>query len=94
MLKPLGDRVILQQQEEEEQTIDGIVIANNAKEKPQSGKVVAVNDGRVLDNGTKVDPSVKVGDQVLFDKYAGTEVKYQGDKYLVLHEKDIVAIED
>ncbi|ASG79230.1 MULTISPECIES: co-chaperone GroES [Lactiplantibacillus] len=94
MLKPLGDRVILQQQEEEEQTIGGIVIANNAKEKPQSGKVVAVNDGRVLDNGTKVDPSVKVGDQVLFDKYAGTEVKYQGDKYLVLHEKDIVAIED
>ncbi|WP_455389935.1 co-chaperone GroES [Lactiplantibacillus pentosus] len=93
MLKPLGDRVILQQQEEE-QTIGGIVIANNAKEKPQSGKVVAVNDGRVLDNGTKVDPSVKVGDQVLFDKYAGTEVKYQGDKYLVLHEKDIVAIED
>ena len=94
MLKPLGDRVILQQQEEEEQTIGGIVIANNAKEKPQSGKVVAVNDGRVLDNGTKVDPSVKVGDQVLFDKYAGTEVKYQCDKYLVLHEKDIVAIED
>ncbi|MDY1544250.1 co-chaperone GroES [Lactiplantibacillus pentosus] len=94
MLKPLGDRVILQQQEEEEQTIGGIVIANNAKEKSQSGKVVAVNDGRVLDNGTKVDPSVKVGDQVLFDKYAGTEVKYQGDKYLVLHEKDIVAIED
>ncbi|MDC6398475.1 co-chaperone GroES [Lactiplantibacillus pentosus] len=94
MLKPLGDRVILQQEEEEEQTIGGIVIANNAKEKPQSGKVVAVNDGRVLDNGTKVDPSVKVGDQVLFDKYAGTEVKYQGDKYLVLHEKDIVAIED
>jgi chaperonin GroES len=94
VLKPLGDRVILQQQEEEEQTIGGIVIANNAKEKPQSGKVVAVNDGRVLDNGTKVDPSVKVGDQVLFDKYAGTEVKYQGDKYLVLHEKDIVAIED
>ncbi|MCT3296834.1 co-chaperone GroES [Lactiplantibacillus pentosus] len=94
MLKPLGDRVILQQQEEEEQTIGGIVIANNAKETPQSGKVVAVNDGRVLDNGTKVDPSVKVGDQVLFDKYAGTEVKYQGDKYLVLHEKDIVAIED
>ncbi|MBP5809935.1 co-chaperone GroES [Lactiplantibacillus argentoratensis] len=93
MLKPLGDRVILQQQEEE-QTIGGIVIANNAKEKPQSGKVVAVNDGRVLDNGTKVDPSVKVGDQVLFDKYAGTEVKYQGAKYLVLHEKDIVAIED
>ncbi|WP_047998969.1 co-chaperone GroES [Lactiplantibacillus herbarum] len=94
MLKPLGDRVILQQQEEEEQTIGGIVIANNAKEKPQSGKVVAINDGRVLDNGTKIDPSVKVGDQVLFDKYAGTEVKYQDAKYLVLHEKDIVAIED
>jgi len=94
VLKPLGDRVILQQQAEEEQTVGGIVIANNAKEKPQSGKVVAVSDGRVLDNGTKVAPSVKIGEQVLFDKYAGTEVKYEGSTYLVLHEKDIVAVED
>ena len=92
MLKPLGDRVILQQQEEEEQTIGGIVIANNAKEKPQSGKVVAVNDGRVLDNGTKVDPSVKVGDQVLFDKYAGTEVKLDGKEIIIVRQSDILAI--
>lgn len=94
MLKPLGDRVILEAQEEEEQTVGGIVLASNAKEKSQSGKVVAVGEGRVLDNGKKVAPSVKAGDTVIFDKYAGTEVSYEGKKYLVLHEKDIVAVID
>jgi chaperonin GroES len=94
LLKPLGDRVILEAQEEEEQTVGGIVLASNAKEKSQSGKVVAVGDGRVLDNGEKVAPSVKTGDTVIFDKYAGTEVSYEDKKYLVLHEKDIVAIID
>ncbi|MBU7555207.1 co-chaperone GroES [Pediococcus ethanolidurans] len=94
MLKPLGDRVILEAQEEEEQTVGGIVLASNAKEKSQSGKVVAVGEGRVLDNGEKVAPSVKAGDTVIFDKYAGTEVSYEGKKYLVLHEKDIVAVID
>jgi Co-chaperonin GroES (HSP10) len=68
--------------------------ASNAQEKPQTGKVVAVGSGRVLDNGEKVAPSVKEGDTVLFDKYAGTEVKYNGDSYLVVHEKDLVAIVD
>ncbi|EJF00173.1 co-chaperone GroES [Liquorilactobacillus mali] len=94
MLKPLGDRVILEVQKDEEQTVGGIVIASNAQEKPQTGKVVAVGAGRVLDNGEKVALSVKVGETVLFDKYAGTEVKYEEKEYLVVHEKDIVAIVD
>ncbi|WP_054711437.1 co-chaperone GroES [Secundilactobacillus paracollinoides] len=93
MLKPLGDRVILQAQEEET-TVGGIVLASNAQEKPQTAKVVAVGDGRVLDNGEKVAPSVKEGETVLFDKYSGTEVKYEGASYLVVHEKDLVAIVD
>ncbi|ANZ61564.1 co-chaperone GroES [Secundilactobacillus paracollinoides] len=93
MLKPLGDRVILQAQEEET-TVGGIVLASNAQEKPQTAKVVAVGDGRVLDNGEKVAPSVKEGETVLLDKYSGTEVKYEGASYLVVHEKDLVAIVD
>lgn len=92
MLKPLGDRVILEVQKEEEQTVGGIVLASNAKEKPQTGKVLAVGTGRVLDNGERVVPSVKEGDTVVFDKYAGTEVSYEGEKYLVVRENDIVAV--
>ncbi|GAB6092615.1 co-chaperone GroES [Furfurilactobacillus curtus] len=92
MLKPLGDRVILQASEEEEQTVGGIVLASNAQEKPTTGKVISVGAGRVLDNGDSVAPSVKEGDTVMFDKYAGTQVTYDGADYLVLHEKDIVAI--
>lgn len=92
MLKPLGDRVILEVQKEEEQTVGGIVLASNAKEKPQTGKVLAVGTGRVLDNGEKVVPSVKEGDTVVFDKYAGTEVSYEDEKYLVVRENDIVAV--
>ena len=94
MLKPLGDRVILEVQKEEEQKVGGIILASNAKEKPQTAEVVAVGDGRVLDNGQKVAPSVKKGEIVLFDKYSGTEVKYEEKNYLVVHEKDIVAIVD
>ena len=92
MIKPLGDRVILEVQKEEEQTVGGIVLASNAKEKPQTGKVLAVGTGRVLDNGEKVVPSVKEGDTVVFDKYDGTEVSYEGEKYLVVRENDIVAV--
>ncbi|GLB47150.1 10 kDa chaperonin [Philodulcilactobacillus myokoensis] len=94
MLKPLGDRVVIERQEEENKTIGGIVLANNAKEKPQTGTVVAVGAGRTLDNGKTLEPSVKKGDKVLFDKYAGTSVKYDGKSYLVLHDKDLVAIVD
>lgn len=94
MLKPLGDRVILQAQEDEEQTVGGIVLASNAQEKPQTAKIIAVGTGRTLDNGDTVAPAVKEGQTVLFDKYAGTEVEYDGATYLVVHEKDLVAIVD
>lgn len=94
MLKPLGDRVVLQAEQEEEKNIGGIVLASNAQEKPTVGKVIAVGEGRVLENGEKLAPSVKENDRVLFDKYAGNEVEYEGQKYLVVHEKDIVAVID
>lgn len=91
MLKPLGDRVVLKVAEEEK-TVGGIVLTSAAKEKPQTGEVVAVGDGRLLKNGEKAALSVKAGDTVMFEKYAGTEVKYDGQEYLIVHEKDIVAI--
>ena len=93
VLKPLGDRVVLKA-EEEEKTVGGIVLASNAKDKPTTGKVIAVGAGRTLDNGQVVAVSVKEGDKVLFDKYAGREVEYDGEKYLVVHEKDLVAVID
>ncbi|KRL12862.1 co-chaperone GroES [Schleiferilactobacillus perolens] len=92
MLKPLGDRVIVKVQEAEEQTVGGIVLASNAKEKPQTGEIVAVGEGALTDSGSRIKPSVKTGDKVLFDKYAGSEVRYDDQKYLVLHDKDIMAI--
>lgn len=94
VLKPLGDRVILEVAKEEEQTVGGIVLAGSAKEKPQTAKVVAVGTGRILDNGTKEEMTLKVGDVVVFDKYAGTQVEYEGQEYLVMHEKDVLAIVD
>lgn len=94
MLKPLGDRVVLKVQKEEEQSIGGIAIASNAKEKPTTGEVIAVGNGRILDNGQRVEPEVKVGQSVVFDKYAGSEVKYEGEEYLVIRENDIIAVID
>ena len=94
MLKPLGDRVVLKVQKEEEQSIGGIVIASNAKEKPTTGEVIAVGNGRILDTGQRVEPEVKVGQSVVFDKYAGSEVKYEGEEYLVIRENDIIAVID
>ena len=94
MLKPLGDRVVLKVQKEEEQSIGGIVIASNAKEKPTTGEVIAVGNGRILDNGQRVEPEVKVGQSVVFDKYAGSEVKYEGEEYLVIRENDMIAVVD
>lgn len=94
MLKPLGDRVIIKVTKEEETTASGIVLAGTAKEKPQTGEVIAVGAGRVLDNGTKAELSVVVGDTVFFEKYAGSEVKYGGIEYLVIKESDIIAIVD
>ncbi|KRN27435.1 hypothetical protein IV38_GL002087 [Lactobacillus selangorensis] len=94
MLKPLGDRVIIEVEEPKEETVGGIVLANNAKQKPQSGKIVAVGNGNVTADGKTIPMNVKVGDVVVYDKYAGSEVTYDEKKYLVLHEKDLMAIED
>ena len=92
MLKPLGDRVVIELVESEEKTASGIVLPDTAKEKPQEGKVVAVGSGRVLDSGERVALEVSVGDRIIFSKYAGTEVKYEGKEYLVLRESDILAV--
>ena len=94
MRKPLGERVVLKVQKGEEQAMGGIVIASNAKEKPTTGEVIAVGNGRILDNGQRVEPEVKVGQSVVFDKYAGSEVKYEGEEYLVIRENDIIAVID
>ena len=92
MLKPLGDRVMIEVAKEEEKTVGGLVLTSAAKEKPQTGVVVAVGEGRVLDNGSLAAVPVSVGDTVLFEKYAGSEVKYEGQEYLIFSAKDIVAI--
>ncbi|KGR90609.1 hypothetical protein CD30_10410 [Ureibacillus massiliensis 4400831 = CIP 108448 = CCUG 49529] len=92
MLRPLGDRIIIELVEVEEKTASGLVLPDSAKEKPQQGKVVAVGTGRVLDNGTRVELEVKEGDTIIFSKYSGTEVKYEGNEYLILRESDILAV--
>jgi chaperonin GroES len=92
MLRPLGDRIVIELVESEEKTASGIVLPDSAKEKPQEGKVVAVGTGRVLENGERVALEVSVGDRIIFSKYAGTEVKYQGTEYLLLRESDILAV--
>ncbi len=92
MLKPLGDRVVIELVESEEKTASGIVLPDSAQEKPQEGKVVAVGTGRVLDNGERIALEVAEGDSIIFSKYAGTEVKYQGNEYLILRESDILAV--
>lgn len=92
MIKPLGDRVVIKALEREEKTKSGILLPDTAKEKPQEGKVVAVGTGKMLDNGTRVALDVKEGDKVIFSKYAGTEVKIDGEDYLILSERDVLAI--
>lgn len=92
MLKPIGDKVIVEPLSEEEKTAGGIILPDTAKEKPQEGKVIAVGSGKILESGQKVDMEVKVGDRVIFSKYGGTEVKHKGKEYLILRESDIYAI--
>lgn len=92
MIKPLGDRVVIELVEQEETTASGIVLPDSAQEKPQEGKVVAVGSGRVTDNGEKVALEVSEGDRIIFSKFAGTEVEYQGTEYLILRENDILAV--
>ena len=91
-IRPLHDRIIVKRMEEERVSAGGIVIPDSATEKPIKGEVVAVGAGKALDNGTTRAPGVKVGDKVLFGKYAGTEVKLDGTDYLVVREDDIFAI--
>ena len=91
-LRPLHDRVIVRRMEEETMSAGGIVIPDNATEKPSRGEVLAVGEGKLLDSGDVRPLAVKVGDQVLFGKYAGTEVKADGEELLVMREDDIVAV--
>lgn len=91
MIKPLGERVLIEPIAKEETTASGIVLPDTAKEKPQEGKVIAVGSGAVKD-GVRVALEVKEGDRVLFSKYAGTEIKYEGKEYLIMKESDIHAI--
>ncbi|HSP21309.1 MAG TPA: co-chaperone GroES [Planococcus sp. (in: firmicutes)] len=92
MLRPLGDRVIIKLIEAEEKTSSGIVLPGSAQEKPQEGKVIAVGNGLIRDNGQRTELDVKEGDRVIFSKYAGSELKYDGNEYLILRENDILAI--
>jgi len=92
LLKPLGDRVVIELVKSEEKTASGIVLPDSAKEKPQEGKIVAVGTGRVLESGERVALEVAAGDRIIFSKYAGTEVKYEGTEYLILGESDILAV--
>ena len=91
-LKPLGDRVVVKAVEAEEKTRGGIILPDTAKDKPQEGEVVAVGPGRVLDNGSRVAPEVKVGDRVIYSKYGGTEIKVDDVEYLVIRESDLLAV--
>lgn len=93
-IRPLHDRLIVKRLEAEQKTKGGIIIPDSAKEKPQEGEVLAVGNGKILDDGKKVPLDVKVGDRVLFSKYSGTDIKIDGEEYLILKEDDIQAIMD
>ncbi len=93
-LKPLGDRVVLKLVEQEEKTRGGILLPDTAKEKPQKGEVLAVGSGKVLDSGEKIPLDVQVGNKVIFGRYSGTEVKVEGEEYLIVSERDILAVVD
>ncbi|TBH20477.1 co-chaperone GroES [Thermus thermamylovorans] len=92
VIKPLGDRVVVKRIEEEPKTKGGIVLPDTAKEKPQKGKVIAVGTGRILENGQKVPLEVKEGDIVVFAKYGGTEIEIEGEEYVILSERDLLAV--
>lgn len=92
MIKPLGERVVIEVSEGDVKTASGIVLPDTAKEKPQKGKVIAAGPGKLLDNGERANMEVKAGDEVLFSKYSGTEVKVDDKEYLVVRESDILAI--
>ncbi len=91
-LRPLQDRILVQRVEEETTTKGGIIIPDTAKEKPAEGKVVAVGNGKVGDDGKRVPLEIKTGDRILFGKYAGTEVKIDGEEYLIMREDDVLGV--
>ena len=91
-VRPLHDRIIVQRLEEGEQKIGGIIIPDSAKEKPQQGKVIAVGNGKVKDDGTRVALDVKAGDTILFGKYSGQEIKVDGEEYLIMREDEVLAV--
>jgi chaperonin GroES len=91
-LKPLQDRILVQRVEEEKTTKGGIIIPDTAKEKPAEGKVVAVGDGKVADDGKRIPLTIKKGDRILFGKYSGTEVKIEGEEYLIMREDDVLGV--
>ena len=94
-IRPLGDRILVKRVEEEETSKGGIIIPDSAKEKPQEGEVIAVGPGKMLEDGRKQTPCVAVGDKILYGKYGGTEIKHDGQDYLIMREDDILAkIED
>jgi len=91
-LRPLGDRLVVEHVEQSEKTAGGVFLPDTAKEKPQEGKVLAVGSGRTLDNGNKLAMDVKVGDKVIYSKYSGSEIKLDGTDYLIISEKDVLAV--
>ena len=91
-IKPLGDRILIKRVEAEEKTRGGIVLPDTAKEKPREGVVVAIGEGRLLEDGKRAPFTVKVNDRVLFSSYAGTEVKWEGEEYLILGEEDVLGV--
>ena len=93
-IKPLEDKIVVQASEAETTTASGIVIPDTAKEKPQEGKVLAVGPGRFNDSGARIPVDVSVGDVVIYTKYGGTEIKYNGEEYLILSARDVLAVVD
>ena len=91
-LRPLQDRILVQRVKEEEKTKGGIIIPDTAKEKPAEGKIVSVGKGKLDENGKRIAPEVKKGDRILFGKYSGTEVKIEGQEYLIIREEDVLGI--
>jgi chaperonin GroES len=91
-VRPLHDRLIIRRIEEKETVKGGIIIPDSAKEKPQEGEVIAVGNGKLLDNGTKVPLDVKAGDKILFGKYSGTDIKIDGEEFLILREDEVLAV--
>ena len=91
-IRPLQDRILVKRLEADEKTASGIIIPDNAREKPMEGQVIAVGNGRLLDDGKLAKPDVKVGDKVLFGKYSGSEVKIEGTEHLVMQEDDLLGV--